>query len=413
MKKQITIIAAIFLIFSVGAFAQSKHSKKSGFPTYKGLVMAGYQGWFIQRDGKMYPNAASIRIDMWPDMKEYKQSYPTGLKYADGTTATFYSASDASTIDLHFKWMKDYGIDGVFMQRFFGYTRPGGQSRKIYSKMFGDALTASAKYNRAIAVEYDLSGLRAEGEDCSQIIEDWKYLVDSLKVTSQPGKNTYLYHNGKPLVAIWGVGFPDRPYKIKDIGFDKLVNFLKNDPVYGGCSVLIGVPTFWREFGRDCVNDPYLHELIKMCDIVLPWMVGRYKEETYDAYKDNVALDLAWCKQNKIEYVPVVWPGFSWYNLKKTTLSNATPRNGGSFIWKQMYNCINMGCEMLFVAMFDEVNEGTAIYKITDNPPVGEGFKFIGLEGKPSDHYLWLVGQAGRMLKKEIPLTPQMPERKK
>jgi hypothetical protein len=413
MKKRTRISIAIFLAVTMIASAQNKHSKKTEYPTYKGLVMAGYQGWFIPRDGKMYPNAASIRIDMWPDMREYKKTYPTGLKYADSTNATFFSPVDKSTIDLHFKWMKQYGIDGVFMQRFFGYTRKGSQQRKIYSKMFGDALECASKYDRAIAVEYDLSGLRATGEDCSSIIEDWKYLVDSLKVTNQKGKHTYLYHNGKPLVAIWGVGFPDRPYNIQKIGFDKLVDFLKNDPVYGGCSVLIGVPTFWRELTRDCVTDPYLHELIKKCDIVLPWMVGRFKEETYDAYKDNVAKDLEWCKQNKIDYVPVVWPGFSWHNLKKTTASNATPRNGGSFIWKQMYNCINMGCEMLFVAMFDEVNEGTAIFKITNNPPVGEGFFFVGLEGKPSDHYLWLVGEAGKMLKKEKPLSPQMPERKK
>jgi hypothetical protein len=411
MKKQITLLIALFLISSTVADAQRKHSKTTNYPSYKGLVMAGYQVWFIPRDGKMYPNAASVRIDMWPDMTEYKKSYPTGLKFADSTMATFFSPVDKSTLDLHFKWMKQYGIDGVFMQRFFNYTKPGN-SRRIYSKMLGDALECASKYNRAIAVEYDLSGLKATGEDCSVIIQDWKYLVDSLKVTSQKGKNTYLYHNGKPLVAIWGVGFPDRPYNIKNIGFDKLVDFLKNDPVYGGCSVLIGVPTYWRELTRDCVNDPYLHELIKMCDIVLPWMVGRYNEETYDAYKDNVAKDLEWCRLNKIDYVPVVWPGFSWHNLKKTTASNSTPRNGGSFIWKQMYNCINMGCEMLFVAMFDEVNEGTAIFKVTNNPPVGQGLLFVGLEGKPSDHYLWLTGEAAKMLRKEKPLSIQMPKRK-
>ncbi len=68
---------------------------------------------------------------------------------------------------------------------------------------------------------------------------------------------------------------------------------------------------------------------------------------------------------------------------------------------------------MLFIAMFDEVNEGTAIFKITDNPPVDDVAKFVGLEGKPSDHYLWLTGEAGKMLRKEIPLTPTIPERKK
>ena len=72
-------------------------------------------------------------------------------------------------------------------------------------------MQSDSKYDRAIAVMYDLSGLKKSGEDCSMIIEDWKRLVDKLKVTNQAGKKTYLHHNGKPVVAIWGVGFPDRP----------------------------------------------------------------------------------------------------------------------------------------------------------------------------------------------------------
>jgi hypothetical protein len=413
MTKRILLLLSGLWFLCFSTFAETKHASKSNYPTYKGLIMAGYQGWFIQRDGKMHADPAQVRIDMWPDMKEYKTAYPTGLKYADGTVATFYSATDKSTIDLHFKWMKQYGIDGVFMQRFFNYARPGSRQHKVYADMLSNALEAASRYNRAIAVEYDLSGLKASGEDCSMLIEDWKFLVDSLKLTNQKGKKTYLYHNNKPLVAIWGLGFPDRPYNIREIGFEKFLNFLKNDPVYGGCSILLGVPTYWRELGKDCIKDSYLHDLIRMCDIVLPWMVGRTNFETYDSYRENIALDLVWCRQNKVDYVPVIWPGFSWHNLKKTTASNVTPRHGGAFFWNQLYHSINYGCEMIFVAMFDEVNEGTAIYKVTNDPPVDKECVFVGLEGKPSDHYLWLTGQAARMLRKEIPLTPAMPERKK
>ena len=66
---------------------------------------------------------------------------------------------------------------------------------------------------------------------------------------------------------------------------------------------------------------------------------------------------------------------------------------------------------MLYIAMFDEVNEGTAIFKVSDNPPVSNVAKFVGMDGKPSDHYLWLTGEAGKMLRKEIPLSIEMPER--
>jgi hypothetical protein len=70
------------------------------------------------------------------------------------------------------------------------------------------------------------------------------------------------------------------------------------------------------------------------------------------------------------------------------------------------------GAQMLYVAMFDEVNEGTAIFKCSDNPPVSNVAKFITMDGKSSDHYLWLTGQASRILKREIPLSVKMPERK-
>jgi hypothetical protein len=66
---------------------------------------------------------------------------------------------------------------------------------------------------------------------------------------------------------------------------------------------------------------------------------------------------------------------------------------------------------MLYVAMFDEVNEGTAIFKVSDNPPVSATAKFVDMDGMPSDHYLWLTGEASEMLKKRKPLSFKMPQR--
>ena len=59
--------------------------------------------------------------------------------------------------------------------------------------------------------------------------------------------------------------------------------------------------------------------------------------------------------------------------------------------------------------MFDEVNEGTAIFKCTNNPPTSGGTKFLTYEGLPSDFYLKLAGQAGKLLRGEIPLNTTVP----
>jgi hypothetical protein len=427
--KKIWVLLAVGLSSLIGAHpasAQSRHGKTTLYPSYDGLVMAGYQGWFrAEGDGSagkryVYGNEDRSGIDAWPDVADYEKTYETPFTLPDGTKARFFSSLDKSTIDLHFSWMQKYGVDGVFMQRFFDDTRDANR-KKESSLILQNALEAASKYKRAIAVMYDLSGLRATGEDCSSIIEDWKYLVDELKVTNQAGEKTYLYQHGKPVVVIWGVGFPDRPYNIRNIGLERLINFLKNDPVYGHCTVMLGVPTGWRELNADCVHDDYLHELIRQADMILPWTVQRFSpllHNDMDRYRDLLIADMTWCRKNNIDYVPCVYPGFSWHNLSVHAFPDdikpvgSIPRQGGRFYWQLISTALNAGAKMLYVAMFDEVNEGTAIFKVTDKPPVGRLTSFINMDGKPSDHYLWLTGQAARTLRGEIPLSFTMPERK-
>jgi hypothetical protein len=64
---------------------------------------------------------------------------------------------------------------------------------------------------------------------------------------------------------------------------------------------------------------------------------------------------------------------------------------------------------MIYVAMFDEVDEATAIFKTARRPPVGDS-KFISLDDTPSNHYLWLTGKAVEMLKKNQPLPVEKPK---
>ena len=269
---------------------------------------------------------------------------------------------------------------------------------------------------------YDISGLGEGGTQ--RVIDDWKYLVDTYNVSKDPADKAYLHHNGKPVVALWGIGFTGRSYTLDECL--NMVSFFKDDPVYGGLTVMLGIPSYWRTLGGDCVADSKMYDIINRADIISPWAVGRFGSK-YDSELDNYASnvwvkDIAWCDARGIEYMPVVFPGFSWYNLQGKGWDQM-PRLGGRFLWRQYYKAIHdAGVTMIYQAMFDEVDEGTAIFKCTNTPPVSSSpflptgnLEFAPYDPSdaqlPSDHYLWLVGQAGRMLRGELAPTEALPLR--
>ena len=70
---------------------------------------------------------------MFPDFREYEadELYPTdGFTYADGRPVKVYSAYTKKTVIRHMKWLRDYGLDGVFLQRFVSNVT-GEKSQKI------------------------------------------------------------------------------------------------------------------------------------------------------------------------------------------------------------------------------------------------------------------------------------------
>jgi len=104
----------------------------------------------------------------------------------------------------------------------------------------------------------------------------------------------------------------------------------------------------------------------------------------------------------------VVLPGFSWFHQNRGELG-AIGRLKGQFFWSQITAAKRAGCEMIYVAMFDEVDEGTAIFKCTTQPPTGDGVPFLTYEGLPSDYYLRLAGLGGKLLRGEIQPTDRIP----
>jgi hypothetical protein len=457
------------------------HKDGEMFDTYRGLVMAGYQGWFggpkrddngsfgneqwyHYREGGMFrPGVLQNSIDFWPDMSEYTEKYTPGVDgqqggdtpsgvfmLPNGEPAQVYSAYDESTVNLHFKWMQEYGLDGVFMQRFVGETVNNPNHSKHFNKVLENAMNASNTYERAICVMYDLGGYEPKAaNNTATVLADAQSIMDKYVLNDRSAKQKfYLYHNEKPLIALWGVGFNDgRPYSLTDI--EELMNGLKDM----GFSILLGVPTYWRELRNDALSDSKLHDLIKAADVIMPWLVGRFGENNYaPEFANSVKNDIIWCEANGVDYAPLCYPGSSDRNMHPNNEIN--PRNGGSFFWKQIHNSVASGAKMIYVAMFDEIDEGTAIYKclnakdVPSNQPATDywviyngnsysrstaatkpavpagdrswvrrasemNITFGGIEDNlPTDHYLWLTEQAKAMLRGEIPLKETLPVRK-
>lgn len=110
-----------------------------------------------------------------------------------------------------------------------------------------------------------------------------------------------------------------------------------------------------------------------------------------------------------IGYMPVIFPGFSWYNnmtnrgKPEHAILNKIPRRCGQFLWHQVSNLFGAKTNMLYLAMFDEVDEATAVFPTEtriDSLPVGANMVFLNQDGcaMPDDWYLRVAGKAANAL---------------
>ena len=125
--------------------------------------------------------------------------------------------------------------------------------------------------------------------------------------------------------------------------------------------------------------------------------------------KNKVIPDINEAKKYSIDYMPVVFPGYSFYNngmlhQKSQRILNEIPRQCGQFLWRQSTSLIRAGAAMLYGAMFDEVNEGTALMPtVTEQSqlPVGSKMLVLNQDGcnLPDDWYLRVSGKISNLLK--------------
>ncbi|QEC45765.1 glycoside hydrolase family 71/99-like protein [Pseudobacter ginsenosidimutans] len=368
-----------------------------------GKVTVGYQGWFAcNGDGgpiNMYwhwtqdwgklPSSTNNGIKSWPDVRDYTKTYATG--WADlnnGNPAHLFSNYDDQTVDVHFNWMKQYNLDCAALQRF----NPNGIEGGIRDAVTARVKTAAEKYGRKFYIMYDVSGWNNMQ---TEVKTDW-----TNKMKTYTTSSAYAKQNGKPVVCIWGFGFNDNNHNFTAAACIDVIKWFKDQ----GCYVIGGVPTHWRSQNSD--SRPGFIEVYKNFNMLSPWMVGRMSKiiDSDNFLVQTNAPDVTFCKANGIDYQPCIMPG----DLQERQ------RVHGEFMWRQFYNMMRAGAQGFYISMFDEYNEGNQIAKTAETQamvPAGSSFLTLDEDGTAcsSDYYMRLAGDGGRMLKKEIALTPAKP----
>ncbi|KAK1862435.1 hypothetical protein I4F81_005009 [Pyropia yezoensis] len=457
--------------------------------SFSTLVTAGYQAWFscptsptdptrwrhwttrgAPSPGSSLGEAGRITIDLFPDVREYppealceapalgRLGAGAGGGDAAGPPARLFDSAAPTVIDTHFRWMREYGLDGVGVQRFLSTLRGDDPERGL--SILRHVRDAADRHGRVYYVMYDTSGGDAEGW-VQTVQKDWTALTSTAdrsagKLSSAGPATSASYgidivgssgsryahedlgptadawgRRGKvPVVTLWGLGVPSRPGSGAQA--KALIEWFKRRGVY----VVGGVPYQWRSSpALDAVAQPggetaFLELLGKVkrgfssayaaLDGVQPWAVGQYNtlEDVRRAYatdvppsrRDSVPMDLVRTRAAGQAYFAVLYPGFSWANLKPGRPLNQIPRRGGAFFWAQAVHAAGAGAGA-YIAMFDEYDEATAIAKAAADaggaPPAStQPFLTLDADGAAlsADFYLRLAGAAAARIKQRPPL---------
>ena len=418
-------------LVAAGLCAGNQHSTatEAGKTTVAGQLerrlIVGYQGWFgCPGDApgntrwehwfyNNHPVAANLAVDLLPSTRRFgaEDLCPTQLRRADGSPISVFSSQNARVVATHFEWMREHGIDGAAVQRFVGPLATPLLKRRS-DQVLLNARAAAEASGRVFYVTLDVSGADA-ATVVADIRRDWRYLASDLKITASP---RYLRVNGRPVLQLWGFGFKDRPGTPQEVM--RLIADLKtgrDNPT--GATLIGGVPANWRTLDGDSQSGRGWADVYRSYDVLSPWSVGRFRDDAgmNDFVRRRVLPDMVETKRLGIAYMPVVFPGFSWFNLqtglgkKKLAILNQIPRRCGNFLWHQISSLLGARVDMLFAAMFDEVDEGTALFPTEpreDKLPKGAQMAFLNQDGcaLPDDWYLHITGKAAHYLhRSELP----------
>ena len=395
-----------------------------------GKGITGYQAWFNAPGNNWHhwshsgiPGPGNVNVEIWPAGWEYYLAngavlHDTNFFMPDGTRAQVFNSHDQAVIRTHFQWMRDAGIDGVAVQRFFVNTSPvdTGDAPNHLTRI----RDAAEETGRIFYIMYDMSaaGIR-QNPDQSAVVRriqlDWIYNVERKGLLSSPN---YAQMEGKPVVCIWGVHAIQSTDNYRYISVEaaiELIHWFRDRGLY----VIGGIPdnTFWEEGGN---RHPRGREMYSLFDMISPWYVGRDVEGSIlgpgqwlvrglEFARDNPR---SWADNRPQAFMPTIWPGFAWTNMVRNAgTPNQVPRNAGQWVWTQVQEYLNRDADNIiqnfYFAMFDEYDEATSWMKAATDffeIPVGQYFLTNAADGiwLSSDYYMRLASAAVRALQAKI-----------
>ncbi|KAI1451500.1 hypothetical protein F4805DRAFT_451247 [Annulohypoxylon moriforme] len=361
--------------------------------TLNGKLFVGYQAWFrkpLEDDGNSHwttdtpsPEVGHVGVDMIPNITGYPSEclFDTPFTPPDGGKAQFYTNDCEGVVDLHFKIMADKGISGAFMQRFYGYIN---EANGGWLNILNYTQIAAEKYGRGFVIEYDLNGAATASTNVTST-----FLADLAALSSITSSPAYMHHDGKPVLEIWGFGI------VTEVTVDDgiaIVTALKN----AGWYVILGVQQAWHaELAAD--QSGGYGPVYRLADMIQPWTVGAYDINSYGSFHDGrqAVEDADALRDLGIASSIVVWPGGSSSNANPSDPFDHFPRWNGTFYQKQLDGAVNLKPNFIFGAMFDEVNEGTAILPLLRNKELPTNQRFLGIDDDMEpDAYVKMAGDA-------------------
>ncbi len=363
--------------------------------------------WFSwARQQAVIPAPGNVNFDLYPDLREYAAAdlCATALGgITSGSPTGLFSSSSQGVLDLHFSWMRQYGIDGAAIRSHVFLLKPAIRTYYEWRTEFTrNAMRPAEATGRSFYMEYELVVGRTDSTWVEDVKLHWETVMQQqLNVTASAA---YARQGGKPVIGIWGTGFASVSATREQT--TEIIRYFKQRGFY----VIGTVPSGWARGSNAAL--PGWREILLQYDMLTTWVIGYSIDQVPNVFADQWQFEKRIADSAGIAYRVVLNPGSSDANARGHQ-RNSRPRLAGRYMWEQARYASQLRVPF-YVATFDEFLESTAIAKAAEtlgDVPSSQWFLTLDADGTrvSSDFYLRLTGAIGELQRGQRVWTPTVP----